>query len=152
MHPRLIKRRGPGKSVTFGCNAITVLKRGLAGLAVVASSSFVGLTTQSPLVAKADSASSYTLKGVTCVSATDCWAVGEEDVSGTPLTLIEHNAGSGWSIVSSPRPGNHSQLFGITCVTASDCLAVGKANDPYTEPLIETIQRYQLGGRERGSA
>jgi len=68
------------------------------------------------------------LNGVTCVSASDCWAVGYSvDIDGKWQTLVEQDAGSGWSIVSSPNPSGstHGELFGVTCVGAGDCWAVG---------------------------
>jgi hypothetical protein len=90
------------------------------------------------------------LAGVTCVGADDCWAVG---FSGTldavnPLgeidsTLIEHDAGNGWSIVPSPNPpgSQGAKLSGGVCASADDCWAVGDYftdnTTMYTEPLIE---------------
>jgi hypothetical protein len=71
------------------------------------------------------------LAGVTCASATNCWAVGYHYVNGlvSPLyqTLIEHWNGTSWSIVTSPNtsPGQANVLFGTTCASASDCWAVG---------------------------
>jgi hypothetical protein len=66
------------------------------------------------------------LPGVTCVSASDCWAVGTS-FGGVVQTIIEHWDGTSWSTVSSPNasdaPGNY--LLGVTCVSASDCWAVG---------------------------
>ncbi len=65
------------------------------------------------------------LLDVTCVGASDCWAVGgSQDYL---QTLIEHNAGSGWVIVPSPKPtdGDTPRLYGVTCISASDCWAVG---------------------------
>ena len=90
------------------------------------------------------------LAGVTCFSASDCWAVG---FSGTPAnvnpigeidsTLIEKDTSNGWSIVPSPNPpgSQGSDLYGVTCVSATDCWAVGDYftdnTTMYTQPLIE---------------
>src|ERR1035437_4696436 len=65
------------------------------------------------------------LIGATCVTSSDCWAVGS--TWSTPLaTLIEQNTGNGWTIVSSPSVGSSgSVLQSIVCVTASNCWAVG---------------------------
>jgi hypothetical protein len=67
------------------------------------------------------------LDGVACAGAGDCWAVGSYTVTGNSFqTLIEEDAGNGWSIVSSPHPsGMTGELFGVTCVGANDCWAVG---------------------------
>src|SRR5439155_10420175 len=67
------------------------------------------------------------LLGVTCVSASDCWAVGSYVAgSGAPRTLIEHWDGTVWAVVSSPNASlPNNVLAGVTCVSASDCWAVG---------------------------
>jgi hypothetical protein len=82
------------------------------------------------------------LAAVTCVTVNDCWAVGDSNPadSGTQ-SLIEQNAGSGWSIVSSPDPSGSlfSQLTGVACVTADECWAVGysSAYNASSQTLIE---------------
>ena len=73
------------------------------------------------------------LNGVTCVSSTDCWAVGYSDSTGNGVlgnvkeTLIMRWNGSSWGVVSSPNQDQmlHNRLNGITCLSASDCWAVG---------------------------
>src|SRR5207244_865516 len=67
------------------------------------------------------------LLGVTCVSASDCWAVGSNVAgSGAPRTLIEHWDGTVWAVVSSPNASlPNNVLSSVTCVSASDCWAVG---------------------------
>ncbi len=78
-----------------------------------------------------DSAQSNFLSGVTCVSTSDCWAVGSYgDIYQGPSpqqTLIEHWDGTSWAIVSSPNPGTtfDSPLVSVTCPSATDCWAVG---------------------------
>ena len=64
------------------------------------------------------------LEGVTCVSASDCWAVGFY-YNGAYQTLIEQWNGTSWGIVTSPNPGAGDYLYGVTCVSSSDCWAVG---------------------------
>src|SRR5207302_643268 len=65
------------------------------------------------------------LDGVTCTSASNCWAVGSYG-SGQNGTLIEHWNGTAWSIVSSPNIGTAQNYLGsVTCTSASDCWAVG---------------------------
>ena len=65
------------------------------------------------------------LWGVTCTSASQCWAVGEYTTSNSALTLIERWDGESWTIVSSPSPGQLNFLTGVTCTSPSDCWAVG---------------------------
>ena len=71
------------------------------------------------------------LSGITCLAASDCWAVGNYDVDGNEIsstTLAEHWNGSSWSIIVSPNPspGYFNFLDGVTCSSASDCWAVGR--------------------------
>jgi len=61
------------------------------------------------------------LSGVTCVSASDCWAVGFY-YTGSAYTLIEQWNGTSWAIITSPNYAlaAHNYLFGVTCVSASE--------------------------------
>lgn len=75
------------------------------------------------------------LYGVTCVSAADCWAVGE---SGAGIiqhrTLALHWTGSSWSQVATPNPGGSPGawfLAGVSCTAASNCWAVGHHSRPH---------------------
>jgi hypothetical protein len=64
------------------------------------------------------------LNGVSCVSATDCTAVGS--VRNAPETLVESWNGTAWSVVPSPNPGpGDNILYGVSCLSATDCTAVG---------------------------
>ncbi len=65
------------------------------------------------------------LTGVTCASASECWAVGYYYNGSIIQTLIERWDGTSWAIVSSPNPAPNSYLNDVTCVSASDCRAVG---------------------------
>src|SRR5882757_9162764 len=67
------------------------------------------------------------LRGVTCVSASECWAVGYYLSDNAAQTLIERWDGTSWSIVSSPNTSatHYNSLSGVTCVSASECWAVG---------------------------
>ncbi len=84
------------------------------------------------------------LHGVTCVSASECWAVGFY-YNGSYQTLIEHWNGSSWTIVTSPNtsPTQSNQLYSVTCVSASDCWAAGAyvvtdiLGDQFFQTLVE---------------
>ena len=71
------------------------------------------------------------LLAVTCVSASDCWAVGDyhtdSPVGAAYQTLIERWDGTSWAVVTSPNtlPTQDNFLKSVTCVSASDCWAVG---------------------------
>ena len=64
---------------------------------------------------------------MTCVSASDCWAVGYYDAGSAYQTLIERWDGTSWAIVTSPNTSatQDNYLNGVTCASASDCWAVG---------------------------
>lgn len=65
------------------------------------------------------------LNSVTCVSSSDCWAVGFT-TDGVAQTLILRWNGGSWERHLSPNAGvQHNLLHGVTCLTGSDCWAVG---------------------------
>ena len=73
-----------------------------------------------------DSPAVSLLWGVTCVTSSDCWAVGGQSDGGSPslpVPLTEHWDGSSWTVV--PAPSAPGYLFSVTCVTGSDCWAAG---------------------------
>lgn len=73
------------------------------------------------------------LHGLACSSATNCWAVGSYEVSGTPvsgLNQVLHWNGSAWSQVDVPEPGGTTggagqELLFAACGSATNCWAVG---------------------------
>src|SRR5262249_37447239 len=85
------------------------------------------------------------LREVTCASASDCWAVGDD----SNQTLTEHWNGTAWSIVISSNAPPARCLSGVTCTSASDCWAVGDYfdNDVINHTLIE---RYTAGPLSSG--
>lgn len=65
--------------------------------------------------------------GVTCASASDCWAIGYYFNFSTYQTLIERWNGSSWAIVASLN-GSTTQdnyLHSVTCTSTSNCWAIG---------------------------
>jgi len=80
------------------------------------------------------------LNSVTCVSSSDCWAVGSNKSYVSEYTLIEHWDGTSWSIVSSADPPDDpptNSLISVTCVSSSDCWAVGTNAYSTHPPTIE---------------
>ena len=69
------------------------------------------------------------LRGVTCASANDCWAVGASSEPGSAQrTLVLHWDGAAWAIVPSANSSgadDYNYLFGVSCSSASECWAVG---------------------------
>jgi hypothetical protein len=86
------------------------------------------------------------LFGITCVSASDCWAVGNYYYNGSvDQTLIEHWDGISWAIVASPNTGaaEDNLLKNVTCASASDCWAVGYRRDPAApNPIYTLVERW----------
>jgi hypothetical protein len=95
---------------------------------------------------------SGSLEALACVTADDCWAVGQHitvpqtsDSDAVVKPLIEHDAGAGFSPVTDPTvPGDADGLSEVTCVGADDCWAVGSyaansenGGDGIIHPLIE---------------
>ena len=77
-----------------------------------------------------------TLNAVACGGASECWAVGEFDVTSEyDQSLIEEFSGSSWVVVSSPDAGGADNLEGVACASASDCWAVGNY---YLLPTVNT--------------
>jgi hypothetical protein len=67
------------------------------------------------------------LFGVTCVSGSDCWAVGNAGPFNAYQTLVEHWNGTVWAIVPSPNanPNQRNYFSDVTCTSASDCWTIG---------------------------
>ena len=77
------------------------------------------------------------LQSVSCVSASDCWAVGDTtDAAGTGLGSIAlHWDGTTWTVVpTAPTGQTDEQLNGVTCVAADNCWAVGAAGPNQENP------------------
>jgi len=76
------------------------------------------------------------LSGVTCTSATNCFAVGVGH-----STLIERWNGTIWGIVTSANPtgATGASLTGVSCPSASRCVAVGTIfRQTVLQRLVET--------------
>lgn len=87
------------------------------------------------------------LSGVTCTSASECWAVGfyVPNVNFS-ATLIEQWNGTAWSIATSPNPGfEYNYLNGVTCNLANNCWAVGSYDsNPDSGPDQTLIENYAV--------
>jgi len=66
-------------------------------------------------------AANTSFDGVSCASATFCFAIGTDDIPGAG-TLTERWDGSTWSVVTSPAVDS---LASISCVSTTMCFAVG---------------------------
>jgi hypothetical protein len=70
------------------------------------------------------------LTGVSCVTTTDCMAVGWSRTSNGSLfnTLAEYWNGSAWLVLASPGPNTRGFLDGVSCTSATFCVAEGTFN------------------------
>lgn len=91
------------------------------------------------------------LNGVTAVSATNVWAVGnyEDSSSGATDTLLEHWDGASWSQVTSPNVndvyGSQNKLNGVTAISASNIWAVGFYRTPDISPNHQALTMHYDG-------
>jgi len=90
------------------------------------------------------------LFAVSCVTGSDCWAVGAivgmGGNGGPSGTLIENWNGSAWSVVPSPTPTGPgvggALLQGVSCSSASSCFAVGYSTDQNGNGLNDVIEQW----------
>jgi hypothetical protein len=84
----------------------------------------------------------FGLTGVSAVSGSDAWAVGNYGINGadTSHALILHWNGTAWSKVKSPSPGSGTNyLEGVSAVSGSDAWAVGNYSSYYTLGTSRTL-------------
>ena len=67
------------------------------------------------------------LEGVSCTSASYCWAVGQSSTDSGARPMTQHWNGTAWTLVSSPDvPGAvFDDLKAVSCATSKMCVAVG---------------------------
>jgi hypothetical protein len=96
-------RAGAGLTAVLNavsCTAtLTCLGVGSGAGEVAASERWDG-TQWHPVTTPAPSGTDSQLNGISCVTASDCWAVGDQFNATTTRNLIEHWDGSAWSIFS----------------------------------------------------
>ena len=110
------------------CAAVGSFDRGTNSIPVPLLETWSAPTWNVEAGAVPESAAISDLKGVSCVSAVACVAVGfsENDVGAT-FTLAEVWNGTSWSIQSTPNPAGttNAQLNGVSCSSTRACTAVG---------------------------
>ena len=98
-------------------------------------------------VVKTPLSSNDFLSSVTCASATNCVAVGEQTVASSPYfrTLILFWHGKNWVVTASPNRGTakgkggaDNQLFSVSCTSSKKCVAVGDGDGTLVETLSGT--------------
>ncbi len=99
-----------------------------------------------------DSTTGSILSSISCINASQCWAVGSSGSFGggggsgfRPSSFVENWNGSAWSIDPSPNVTALSFLNSVTCLSGTGCWAVGSAateaqqNDPGLQSFIEQM-------------
>src|SRR2546423_1807945 len=85
------------------------------------------------------------LNGVTCPSATECWAVcysiNRSGSLGLFRTLIAQWNGISWTVVPSPNTNatESNLLYGVTCTSETNCWAVGYSYSPNNPHLYQSL-------------
>jgi hypothetical protein len=75
-------------------------------------------------------ATSSSLSAVSCVSSSDCTAVGSSWFDSGTSALVERWNGTSWSIEPTPDTGStRSSLSGVSCPAPGSCTAVGSYNN-----------------------
>jgi hypothetical protein len=75
------------------------------------------------------------LFGVTCPSASQCWAVGFTSSGSTGGTLAERWNGASWTVVHTPASSD-SELDGVSCASTSDCVATGSGGNMFASAQV----------------
>ena len=96
----------------------------LAGCGSASGGSGVGVFAWTSVPAPANTKEAQ-LAAISCVSTTDCWAVG---TSGKGQPLVVHATASGWAVASAPTFSGGGGLNAVTCWSVTECWAVGDAN------------------------
>ncbi len=91
---------------------------------------------------------SSVLNGVSCPTATDCIAVGQDmDSAARGYALAEQWNGTAWTLQSIPNPPSTKKkysgalLSAVSCPTATDCMAVGNATNK-SEAELALIEQW----------
>ena len=84
------------------------------------------------------------LFGIAAISQSDIWAVGYGYNPGK--AVIEHWNGTGWSLISSPQPGNYSNvLFQVSALSSNNVWAAGyyqNAKNGFEEPEKTLVEHW----------
>lgn len=119
---------GLGSLASVSCTAANFcMAVGSSGGAMLAETRNGTAWTLLTPVIPSNSDGSY-LSGVSCLTATDCTAVGYYTITkGPDVTLAEHWDGTAWTIETTPNPPGavDSYLSSVSCSAATACDAVG---------------------------
>jgi hypothetical protein len=123
--PQKRMRRGGTSRRAWGGAVVALLCASVVGYGLPASGATSWTIAASP--DPTGSTGSY-LNGVSCTSATNCFAVGYFTTASSPgRAFVERWNGTKWSIVTSnvPSGSTGSYLNGVSCTSTTNCFAVG---------------------------
>jgi hypothetical protein len=84
------------------------------------------------------------LDSVSCASARNCTAVGNNNSSGISVPEAEHWNGSTWTAETLPAV-SHAYLYSISCPSAASCTAVGSMEEPGVDVFASLAERWTRG-------
>jgi hypothetical protein len=76
------------------------------------------------------------LLGVTCPSASRCWAVGFTNPGSAGGPLAERWNGTNWTVVHTPGSGSDDELDSVSCASTSDCVATGSGGNMFASAQV----------------
>ncbi len=83
------------------------------------------------------------LEGVSCISATDCTAVGDyNDIVGKEMTLAEVRNGKQWTIEPTPNLQGGGVLSAVSCTAIGACTAVGSSYGTTTSSAVPLAEAW----------
>ena len=120
--------------------ALVVLAVLLVALGQFAGSTSVGAVVDTATVVSSpdDGTFAQRLTSVSCVSASNCVAVGSAGSFQVSTTLAMAWNGTEWSTMSTPNNGSN-ELLSVSCVSASSCVAVGGAGTPFSGTTLAMV-------------
>ncbi len=120
--------------------ALVVLAVLLVALGQFAGSTSVGAVVDTATVVSSpdDGTFAQRLTSVSCVSASNCVAVGSAGSFQVSTTLAMAWNGTAWSTMSTPNNGSN-ELLSVSCVSASSCVAVGGAGTPFSGTTLAMV-------------
>ena len=120
--------------------ALVVLAVLLVALGSFAGSTSVGAVVDTATVVSSpdDGTFAQRLTSVSCVSASNCVAVGSAGSFQVSTTLAMAWNGTEWSTMSTPNNGSN-ELLSVSCVSASSCVAVGGAGTPFSGTTLAMV-------------
>jgi hypothetical protein len=80
-----------------------------------------------PTVPDPDPGGAAELNSVSCTSASNCMAVGDDQAGpgGSDVTLAAQWNGTAWALLPTPSPDTYSALYSVSCTGPAACVAVG---------------------------